>query len=82
MKETIFGVLTIFLLVSCRYLSNNSDSPENQPLSFQPLLTTLVFILLEDEGVATIVQVEKDEHTAETNLEQREKKGRKTCCSL
>jgi len=54
-------------------LSISSDSPENQPYSFPPLLTTLVFILLEDGGVATIVQVEKDKHTAKTDLEQREK---------
>jgi len=62
-KETSFGVLTIFLLVACRYLSINSDSPENQPSSFPPLLTSLVFILLEDGGVDAMVQEEKDEST-------------------
>jgi len=38
----------------------SSDSPENHPSSFPPLLTTLVFILLADRGVASITQIRKE----------------------
>jgi len=54
-KETSFGVLKIFLLVSCRNFSISSDYLENQLSSFPPLLTALVFILLDDGGVDAMV---------------------------
>jgi len=54
-KETSFGVFTIFLLVSCRNSSISSDSPENQRSSFPPLITGLAFILLDDGGVDVVV---------------------------
>jgi len=50
-KETTFGLLITFVLVSKRYLSMTSLSPENQPSSLPPDLTTLVFILFDVAGV-------------------------------
>ena len=49
----------IFLLVSCMNFAINLDSPENLISSFPPLLTNLVFILLDDGGVDSMVQLER-----------------------
>jgi len=73
-KETNFGVLTLFLLVLCRYLSINYDSPENQPSSFPPLLITLVFILLDDGGVVAIVQIREGEAHCRNRLRAKRKR--------
>jgi len=79
-EKTILGVLTLFILVSRRYLLIRSTSPKNHPSSFPPLLTALVFILLADGGVPTIAQFKEYLwHTAE-KLRIEEKKEQQVVC--
>ena len=79
-KETSLGVLTIFLLVSCRYLLVSSDSLENQPSSFPPLLTALVFILLADGRIVAITQIREEQTHCRKRLRAK-RKMKKTYCS-
>jgi len=39
----------------------SSDSSENHPYSFPPLLRALVFILLADGGFAAIAQIREEQ---------------------
>jgi len=72
MKETSLGVLIIFLLVSSRNLLICSDSPENHPSIFPPLLIALVCILFADGGVPAIAQISEGLwHTAEKKKNNR-----------
>ena len=73
MKETSLSVLIVFLLVSSRNLLICSDSPENHPSIFPPLLTTLVFILFVDGGVPSIAQI--SEGTLQRKLRAEKKKN-------
>ena len=51
----------------------SSDSPENHPSSFPPLLKALVFILLEDGGVVAITQIKEELSTLHRKLRAEEK---------
>ena len=55
LKETTLGLFITFLLVSKRYFSINSLSPEKQPSRCPHVLTTLVLILFDDGGVESMI---------------------------